>query len=110
VSGQPLAVFTSIGPGAANTVVGLATAFVDSTPVLVLCGDVHTYMFGRGVLQEVERQHWANLARIFEPVTKRHWQVSRAEQLPHAMNRAFGEMLTGRRSGAVQLIRSMTFS
>jgi len=97
VSGKPLAVFTSIGPGAANTVVGLATAFVDSTAVLLLCGDVHTYMFGRGVLQEVERQHWANLARIFEPVTKRYWQVTRPDQLPAVMNRAFSEMLGGRR-------------
>jgi acetolactate synthase-1/2/3 large subunit len=101
VSGQPLAVFTSIGPGAANAVVGLATAFVDSTPVLALCGDVHTYMFGRGVLQEVERQHWADLARIFQPVTKRYWQVTRTEQLPHVMNRAFSEMLTGRRGPVV---------
>jgi acetolactate synthase-1/2/3 large subunit len=97
VSGKPLAVYTSIGPGAANTVVGLATAFVDSTAVLLLCGDVHTYMFGRGVLQEVERQHWANLARIFEPVTKRYWQVMRPDQMPRVMNRAFGEMLGGRR-------------
>jgi acetolactate synthase-1/2/3 large subunit len=96
-SGRPLAVYTSIGPGAANTVVGLATAFVDSTSVLLLCGDVHTYMFGRGVLQEVERQHWANLARIFEPVTKRYWQVMRPDQLPAVMNRAFSEMLGGRR-------------
>jgi len=101
VSGRPLAVYTSIGPGAANTVVGLATAFVDSTAVLVLCGDVHTYMFGRGVLQEVEREHWANLARVFEPVTKRYWQVMRPDQLPTVMNRAFGEMLGGRRGPVV---------
>jgi acetolactate synthase-1/2/3 large subunit len=100
VSGRPLAVYTSIGPGAANTVVGLATAFVDSTAVLLLCGDVHTYMFGRGVLQEVERRHWANLARIFEPVTKRYWQVTRPDQLPRVMNRAFAEMLGGRRGPA----------
>jgi acetolactate synthase-1/2/3 large subunit len=100
VSGRPLAVYTSIGPGAANTVVGLATAFVDSTAVLLLCGDVHTYMFGRGVLQEVERRHWANLARIFEPVTKRYWQVTRPDQLPRVMNRAFREMLGGRRGPA----------
>ncbi len=97
VSHKPLAVFTSIGPGAANTVVGLATAYVDSTAALVLCGDVHTHMLGRGVLQEVERHHWANLARVFEPVTKRWWQVSRVEQLPGVMNRAFSEMLSGRR-------------
>lgn len=57
VTGKPLAVFTSIGPGAINTAIGVATSYVDSTPVLVLTGDTHTYMFGKGVLQEIERRH-----------------------------------------------------
>ena len=100
VSGQPLAVFTSIGPGAANTAVGLATAYVDSTAVLVLCGETHTHMFGRGVLQEVERQHWANFSRALEPLTKRYWLVNRVEQLPFVMQRAFNAM-TGGRPGPV---------
>ncbi len=97
VTGRPLATYTSIGPGAANTVVGLASAYADSIPALVLCGDVHTYMFGRGVLQELERDHWANLASVFGPVTKRYWQATRPDQLPSVMQRAFHTMLGGRR-------------
>ena len=56
-SGKTLAVFTSIGPGALNTMIGLGTSYVDSTGVLVFCGDVHTHMRGVGVLQEIERKH-----------------------------------------------------
>ena len=77
----PLAVMTSIGPGAVNTAVGIASAYVDSSCMLVFTGDVHTYMFGRGVLQEVERKAWADLVSIFEPITKRSWQVTRVDQL-----------------------------
>ncbi len=97
VTGQPLAVFTSIGPGAINTAIGVATSFVDSTAVLVITGDTHTHMFGKGVLQEIERQHSANFPRILEPVVKRYWQVTDPAQLPHIMQRAFGYMMTGRR-------------
>ena len=76
VGRKPLAVMTSIGPGAVNTAVGIATAYVDSSSMLVFTGDVHTYMFGRGVLQEVDRKAWADLVSIFEPITKRQWQVT----------------------------------
>jgi acetolactate synthase-1/2/3 large subunit len=96
VKGEPLAVFTSIGPGAINTAVGLASAYVDSIPVLVMSGETHTHMLGRGVLQEVERRHWANLPRVLEPVVKRYWQVTRVEQLPHVLTNAFSQMLSGR--------------
>ena len=95
-SGKPLAVFTSIGPGAINTAVGVATCFVDSTPVLVITGDTHTHMFGKGVLQEIERGHDANFPRILEPIVKRWWQVTRVEQLPSILQRAFNQMLSGR--------------
>jgi len=95
-SGRPLAVFTSIGPGAINTAVGVATSYVDSTAMLVITGDTHTYMFGRGVLQEIERQHNSDFPRILEPIVKRYWQVNRVSQLPHIMQRAFNYMLSGR--------------
>lgn len=95
-SGRPLAIFTSIGPGAINTAVGVATSYVDSTAMLVITGDTHTYMFGRGVLQEIERQHNSDFPRILEPIVKRYWQVNRLSQLPHIMQRAFNYMLTGR--------------
>ncbi len=97
ITGQPLCVFTSIGPGAANTVIGLADAYVDSFPVLCLTGDTHTHMRGKGVLQEIERKSDSDFPRILEPVTKRSWQVSNPNQLPTIMQRAFNQMLTGRR-------------
>ena len=50
VSGTPLAVTTSIGPGATNTTIGIAQAYVDSTAVLLITGSVHTYMRGHTVL------------------------------------------------------------
>ncbi len=97
ITGKPLAVFTSIGPGAINTAIGLATAYVDSTAVLALTGNAHVHMFGRGVLQEIERTHSANFPRVLEPIVKRYWQAVSVEQLPHIMQRAFSQMLTGRR-------------
>ena len=95
-SGKPLAAFTSIGPGATNTVIGMATAYADSTAVLLLTGSAHTYMRGHTVLQEIDRFHDANNARIFEPITKRWWQPGSSEVLPYVLQRAFAEMLTGR--------------
>lgn len=97
VSGRPLAVTTSIGPGAANTACGVAQAYVDSSAVLVITGSVHTYMRGRSVLQEIDRTHWANFPRMLEPVVKQWWQPSRVDQLPFVLHRAFNLMLSGRR-------------
>ena len=96
VLGQPLAVYTSIGPGATNTVIGAATAYVDSTAVLIVTGDTHTYMFGKGVLQEIERKHTSDFPRVLEPVVKRYWQVTNVQRLPGIMQQAFNQMLTGR--------------
>lgn len=97
MAGRPLAVYTSIGPGAINTAVGVATAYVDSTAVLVLTGDTHTHMFGKGVLQEIERRHDSSFSRILDPITKRCWLATDAASLPSILHRAFNEMLTGRR-------------
>jgi acetolactate synthase-1/2/3 large subunit len=101
IAGVPLAVFTSIGPGAMNTVIGVASCYVDSIPVLVLTGNSHTHMAGRGVLQEIERQHDANSLAVFEPITKRVWQATSADRLRRTLQRAFAEMLTGRRGPVV---------
>jgi acetolactate synthase I/II/III large subunit len=96
VSGQVCMASTSIGPGAANTVVGVAQAYVDSVPLLLITGSPHTYMRGHGILQEIDREHWANFPRVLEPVVKRWWQPSHVNQLSHVVHRAFNEMLTGR--------------
>ena len=95
-SGNPLPVFTSIGPGALNTAIGLATAYVDSTAVLALTGEAHVHMFGVGLLQEIERRSDAANWRVLEPVCKRHFLALQARQLPRMMSRAFNQMLAGR--------------
>ncbi len=97
VAGVPLAVFTSIGPGAMNTVIGVASCYVDSIPVLVLTGNSHTHMAGRGVLQEIERAADANSLAVLAPIAKRTWRADRVDRLPRILRRAFAEMLTGRR-------------
>ncbi len=100
VSGVPCGVFTSIGPGAANTVMGVANAYIDSIPLLLLTGSAHTYMRGHGVLQELERTHWANFPRIMEPIVKRWWQPSTVDQIPNVLHLAYNVMLEGRRGPA----------
>ena len=96
MSGKPLASFSSIGPGTLNTCIGLATAYVDSTALLQLCGDTHVHMKGVGVLQEIERYQDSNIIRALEPLSKRSWRVESVEQLPKTMKRAFSMMSTGR--------------
>jgi acetolactate synthase-1/2/3 large subunit len=97
ITGKPLVVFTSIGPGAINTAIGMADAYVDSMPVLVITGDTHVHMRGKGVLQEIERTRDSDMPRILEPICKRTWQVSSVGQIPTIMQRAFNQMMTGRR-------------
>lgn len=101
IKGKPLATFTSIGPGALNTSVGLATAYVDSVPVFQVNGDTHTNMKGVGVLQEIERAQDSNFIRTMEPVTKRCWRAESVQQLPRLMQRAFNQMETGRKGPVV---------
>jgi acetolactate synthase-1/2/3 large subunit len=95
-TGRPILAFTSIGPGATNTVIGMATAYVDSTAVALLTGSPHTYMRGSGLLQELERRHVADNPRIFEPVVKEWWQPSRVDELPFILHRAWNQMRSGR--------------
>ncbi|MFX0100827.1 MAG: thiamine pyrophosphate-binding protein [Candidatus Hodarchaeota archaeon] len=97
VSGTPLAVITSIGPGAANCVIGAANAYADSKPVLIITGDTHVHMRGKGVLQEIERQKDSDLTSVFLPVVKRSWNVARIDQVASTIHRAFNYMLTGRK-------------
>jgi acetolactate synthase-1/2/3 large subunit len=95
-AGEPMLAFTSIGPGATNTVIGMATAFVDSTAVALFTGSPHTYMRGHGLLQELERRHVADNPRLFEPVVKEWWQPSRVDELPFILHRAWNQMRSAR--------------
>ncbi len=97
ITGKPLCVFTSIGPGAINTAIGVADAFVDSFPCLIITGDTHVHMRGKGVLQEIERKKDSSMPKILEPIVKRSFEVDTVGQLATIMQRAFNIMLTGRR-------------
>lgn len=95
-SGKPMACSTSVGPGATNTIIGLATAYTDSTALFYVSGSPQTYMHGHGTMQEIERQQDNAFLRITEQVTKRAWAANSVKVLPTMMHRAFNEMLTGR--------------
>lgn len=95
-SGRPMACSTSIGPGATNTIIGLATCYTDSTAVFYVSGGPPTHMRGHGVLQELERQQTNAFPRITEQVTKRAYRAGRVDELPFLMHRAFNTMLSGR--------------
>ena len=95
-SGDPLAVFTSIGPGATNTVTGAATAYVDSIPMIILTGAPQTHEYGQGILQELDRQKPGDFPSVMEPVTKRSFVADDVERLPRILRRAFQIATTGR--------------
>lgn len=99
--GKPLAVLTSIGAGAINALLGLATAYVDSTPLLLITGDAHTHMRGKGILQEFERQQDSDYLQCVRPLSKRCWRVENVAQLPQIMRRAFELMNNGRKGPVV---------
>jgi acetolactate synthase-1/2/3 large subunit len=96
VTGQPIAACTSIGPGATNTIIGLATAYCDSTALLLVTGSAATHMRGHGVMQELDRFASPDFPHIVTPVTKRSFDVIRADEVPFVLHRAWNAMLTGR--------------
>jgi acetolactate synthase I/II/III large subunit len=96
VTGQPIAACTSIGPGAANTVMGLANAYCDSTALLLISGSAGTHMRGHGVMQEMDRENVPDFLQVTRSVTKRNFDLMRADHAPFVMHRAFNAMLTGR--------------
>jgi acetolactate synthase-1/2/3 large subunit len=95
-TGQPIAACTSIGPGATNTIIGLATAHCDSTALLLITGSAATHMRGHGVMQELDRVASPDFPHLAVPVTKRTFDVIRADQVPFVLHRAWNAMLTGR--------------
>lgn len=96
VTGQPIAACTSIGPGATNTIIGLATAHCDSTALLLITGSAATHMRGHGVMQELDRSATPDFPHLAAPVTKRTFDVIQADQVPFVLHRAWNAMITGR--------------
>ena len=78
------------GPGATNTITGIATAFMDSMPLVVICGQVANPLIGRDAFQEVD------ITSMTLTITKHCEMVRSLEDLPEAMMRAFDIARSGR--------------
>ncbi len=90
VSGEPGVVLVTSGPGATNTVTGLADAYMDSTPVVVISGQVPTPMIGNDAFQE------ADVVGITRPCTKYNYLVKDVKQLARTIKEAFYIARSGR--------------
>lgn len=101
-SGVPLVVFATAGAGATNTVLGLATAWVDSSAFVLLTGEVSSYFYGYGLFQGAERASIGDFNSIVRPVTKGTWTASRADIIPEVLSRAF-KLCTNGRPGPVHV-------
>jgi acetolactate synthase-1/2/3 large subunit len=89
-SGRPGVVFATSGPGALNTITGLATAFMDSVPMVAITGQVNTTVVGRDAFQE------SDVIGCSMPVTKHNYLVTRPEDIPRVVHEAFHIATTGR--------------
>ena len=89
-SGKTGVVFATSGPGATNLITGLADALIDSTPVVCITGQVASHLLGTDAFQETD------VIGISMPVTKWNIQVTKAEEIPAAIARAFYLASTGR--------------
>ncbi len=91
VSGQTGVCIATSGPGATNLVTGLATANIDSSPIVALTGQVPTSAIGTNAFQE------ASTFTITMPITKHNFLVMRTEDLPRVIHNAFYIASTGRK-------------
>jgi acetolactate synthase-1/2/3 large subunit len=99
-TGKPGVVLLHVGPGMMNAVTGVATAALDSVPLIAISGDIPSYMYGRHPHQEVNLHADADQTAIYRPFVKRAWHVHRVEDLPRVTERAFWTATSGR-PGAV---------
>ena len=90
VSGRPGVVLVTSGPGATNTVTGIADAYMDSTPMVVLSGQVSSTMLGNDAFQE------ADVTGITRPCTKHNYLVRDVREIARVMKEAFYIAGTGR--------------
>ena len=90
VSGKPGVVFATSGPGATNLVTGIATAYMDSVPLVLITGQVATRFLGTDAFQE------ADITGITLPITKHNYLVQDAGELPAILSEAFYIASTGR--------------
>jgi acetolactate synthase-1/2/3 large subunit len=89
-SGKVGVCLVTSGPGATNTVTGIASAYLDSIPVVVITGQVPTPLIGNDAFQEVD------IVGITRPCTKHNYLVQKAEDLPRVIKEAFHIAKSGR--------------
>ena len=83
------------GPGATNMITGVACAFADGVPMLVVTGQVASHMFGKGAAQETSREDM-DIVAMFRPITKYSAMVTSTESMAQHLRRALRAALTGR--------------
>ncbi len=89
-TGKPGVALVTSGPGATNAVTGLTDALMDSIPIIVLTGQVPTFMIGSDAFQE------ADTVGITRPCTKHNWLVKDTDSLAETMHEAFHVATSGR--------------
>ncbi|MBY6198625.1 acetolactate synthase 3 large subunit [Vibrio hangzhouensis] len=89
-TGKPGVVLVCSGPGATNTITGIATAYMDSIPMVVLSGNVPNNLIGNDAFQECD------MVGVSRPVVKHSFLLQRAEDIPETLKKAFYIASTGR--------------
>jgi acetolactate synthase-1/2/3 large subunit len=89
-TGKPGVVLATSGPGATNTVTGIATAYMDSIPMVIFTGQVPTSLMGNDAFQE------ADTLGITQPITKHSFLATTVADLPEIIHKAFHIATTGR--------------
>ena len=89
-SGRAGVVLVTSGPGATNAVTGIATAYMDSIPMVVLCGQVMSHLIGDDAFQETD------MLGISRPIVKHNLSVRRPEDIPSIIKKAFYIAESGR--------------
>ncbi|MDP3037792.1 MAG: thiamine pyrophosphate-binding protein, partial [Rhodocyclaceae bacterium] len=103
VSGGIAACITTAGPGATNLVTGIASAYADRQPILIITGETPTYIFGKGGLQESSGEGGAiDQTALFKGITRYHRVVERTDYLAQVLNQA-ARILLSANAGPVLL-------
>jgi len=89
-TGKPGVCLATSGPGATNLVTGVATAYADSSPMMVLTGQVPSSQIGRNAFQE------ADIFSLMMPITKHNFRVLDPKQLPEAIKKGWNLSINGR--------------
>tara|TARA_Y100000768_G_scaffold223966_1_gene169109 strand:+ start:33067 stop:34815 length:1749 start_codon:yes stop_codon:yes gene_type:complete len=94
-TGKPGVALVTSGPGATNAITGLATAYMDSTPIVVISGQVKSNLIGTDSFQETD------MIGVSRPIVKHSFLVQSAEDIPNIVKKAFHIATTGRKGPVV---------